>query len=89
MNFTEARDLLDRKLKDGGYIDAHDEQYLRPKYKLVDLHFYRVHDGFPRLTRDQIPSGVGDVHYDVTLAACQEFKIDENMVVLRLRKIVE
>jgi len=37
---------------------------------------YRVSDGFPRITADQLASGVGDVRYSISLVSCHSHLVD-------------
>lgn len=41
---------------------------------------YRVDDGFPRITALTIMSGVSNVKYSISLAACEPFHIEDNVL---------
>ena len=38
---------------------------------------YKVVDGFPRITADQVASGVSYVRYSVSLGECEPFRSDD------------
>ena len=77
------RDQFDFGLEEVGYSDAHRELYARTRYLCRELLHFDVREGFPRLTRDQIPDGVKSVRYELSIDACRPFQIDQEAV-LRL-----
>lgn len=44
-------------------------------------HLYRVTEGFPRIARIELRSGVSHVHYSVSLPECEPFVVAENDLV--------
>ncbi|MFC1574858.1 PD-(D/E)XK motif protein [Gemmatimonadota bacterium] len=73
-----ARDLLDSGLGEVGYSDAHAELYARTKYLCRELLHFEVSEGFPRLSRGQIPDGVKGVRYEISIDSCRPFKVDQD-----------
>ena len=73
----DSRDLLDQGLEEVGYSDAHRDIYSRTHYQQLTLLHFEVRDGFPRLTRDQVPEGVKSVRYDLSVDSCRPFRTDE------------
>ncbi len=71
---AEAVEAFDRKLVAHGYAPIPD--YDGPRFVVSGLHSYRVRDGFPRLMRSQLPTGVDRVAYDVRLEAIAPFECD-------------
>ena len=55
-----------------GYSPAHDEEYLKLRFRVADEALYGVKDSFPRITaatfREGVPAGVEAVKYEINLA---------------------
>lgn len=68
-----ARSILEEKLYISGYIGAHAPLYTTG-YVFRTASAFQVGEGFPRLVESDIPDGVGDVRYSVTLSACVGFR---------------
>jgi hypothetical protein len=71
------------RLKSYGYLDAQASEY-EVVYFIEGTDFYSVSAGFPRLLSADLPNGVGDVRYSITLSACDAFKTDPSDFVTRL-----
>ena len=71
---AEAVEAFDRKLVAHGYAPLPD--YDGPRLVVSDVHSYRVGDGFPRLMRSQLPTGIGRVAYDIRLETIAPFECD-------------
>lgn len=75
--------LLNNKLFEAGYFDLQDNLYKERCYKFRKERFYEVKDKFPRITESGtygILDGVGDVHYKISIATCEEYEVSENKV---------
>jgi hypothetical protein len=70
-----ASDLFAVRLLESGYHSGHAERYSTTGYAVRNATFYLVRDGFPRLIEQDLPSGVGDVSYTISVAACREFQV--------------
>lgn len=70
-----ARLEFDDRLLDAGYLDADAPRFDGRRYSLRSEHSYRVDEGFPRILERDLASGVGDVSYDLSLAACAPFSV--------------
>ena len=64
---------FEHALMDAGYIDIHAYIY-KSSYSVIKEDFFHVQEGFPRII--DAPQGIGDLHYSVVLAACEEFRCD-------------
>lgn len=73
---VEALDGFNGKLIEGGYLDAHAPRY-SSAYEQRSLRWFRVREGFPRITESMLPDGIGDATYTLSLAACKDFAVDE------------
>lgn len=62
-------------LLESGFHPAQAERYGSTGYTVRNATFFHVADGFPRITEDQLPNGVGDVRYSIAVAECQQFTV--------------
>lgn len=69
-----ARMQFRDKLLEYGYVAAHRPRYDATHYSLRELAIFEVLPGFPRITEADVPSGVGDVRYLVSLPACEPWR---------------
>jgi hypothetical protein len=67
---------LEEKLLDAGYVDEQATAYSRG-YVVRKFLAFRVGDGFPRLLEDDLPNGVGDVSYAISLALATPFQVEQ------------
>lgn len=58
-----------------GYFDVHAPRYAGSGYVIRSATTFRVAPGFPRLVESDLPSGVGDAHYGLSLSACNLFTV--------------
>lgn len=68
--------VFNNKLISYGYMNLHEEKYLSTGYHVRSSTLFQVVDGFPRLLEDDIPSGVGDLKYSVSISSCLGFTVD-------------
>lgn len=73
----EALVAFNELLFTAGYLDKHRELYCEVGYADRSIQTFRVTDGFPRIIERDLTSGVGDVRYSVTLAACAPFQVED------------
>lgn len=71
---AEAIEAFDRKLVAHGYAPLPD--YDTPRFVVSDVHSYRVSEGFPRLIRSQLPTGIERVAYDIRLETIEPYECD-------------
>jgi hypothetical protein len=64
----EAARLFNDKVIAAGYLSAHEGSYPR-KFVATPPRVVEVKDGFPRLTRGTVPSGITDAKYSLDLEA--------------------
>lgn len=75
---AEAVEAFDRKLIAHGYAPLPD--YDQPRFVVSDRHSYRVVEGFPRLMRSQLPTGIDRVGYDIRLETIAPYGCDNEGV---------
>ena len=67
--------LLDERLLEVGYLDAHERHYAGRRCQLRAMTFYYVSGAFPRIERGDVRSGVTSCSYVIDLSACEHFEI--------------
>ena len=75
-----ALSLFNAKLFEGGYLDTQEGQYSEHHYKLRKETFYHVTNDFPRIRENELRSGVGNVHYGITISDCEPYVVSEESV---------
>ena len=70
-----ALETFDDHLLDAGYFDTHAPRYEGRRFSLRRELAFRIGQGFPRLVERDLPEGVGDVSYALSLVACREFSV--------------
>ena len=70
----EASDMLMCKLAKYGYCEKDADSYSSMHYRYAENRKYIVTDGFPKLTRDNIPTAVTNAQYSISLAMIDCFK---------------
>lgn len=85
----EAVDLFDDRLLEYGYLETHAYRYERRRFTKRQGRAYLVSAGFPRLTEANLPTGIGDVSYELSLSACEPFAIDSDQLLSVIRSQIE
>ena len=67
---------LEDRLLAAGYHDEQRVLYVQNSFSLRWVLCCLVTDEFPRITENDLPSGVGEVSYSVTVDACRAHEID-------------
>ena len=74
LSMPDAIEQFGDKLAGMGYTPL--VEYDRPRFLVSGLQGYRVADGFPRLIRSEVPTGVTKVAYEIMLEAIAPFVCD-------------
>lgn len=69
--------LLDEKLTTYGYLDLHAPRYADRSYSIRSIDYFDVVDKLPRIVEADLPVGIGRVSYDLSLAACEPYRLPE------------
>ena len=80
-----AVDLEDR-LRSAGWMDGDSDLYQGQTWSLLDLRWYEVIDGFPRLRCRDLPPGIIDGKYSISLQACARWHRDEQTAMTFIKK---
>ena len=67
--------LLEDSLIEAGYLDLHEERYVDRSYGIRSMDCFDVVEPMPRIVEADLPIGVGRVSYDLSLAACEPFRV--------------
>lgn len=73
-----AHNLFRLKLLEAGYFDIHRHLYSETGYSIRQENIYKITDDFPKITENQIPSGVGDVRYSLIVSANDDWTLSEH-----------
>jgi hypothetical protein len=71
-----------------GYLDIHQYLYDKQLYQVKEVMHFEVRDGFPRITRDQIPEGIRNIKYQISIDRCKPFSIDTSNIILMIKDIL-
>lgn len=77
LDSERQRNLLSCKLARLGYQEKDNKVYLETKFRLQNFDFFSVSDGFPRLIKNNIASGIVSASYDISLSSIESFKVQE------------
>lgn len=70
-----AREVFEDALLAARYLDSHAPRYAATGYAVRQADTFRVGAGFPRIVEADLPPGVGDASYQLSLAACAAFSV--------------
>lgn len=63
------------KLLLAGWLDQHASRYENRRWTIRSHSTFRVSTDFPRVVERGLPVGIGDVSYELDLAACEPFRV--------------
>lgn len=79
-NDPQMKDIFLNMLFKSGYIDFQRKNYLQKGFIINEENFYKICEGFPRITGRDIPDGTGDVRYTVSLPGAGSFLIEKEKI---------
>lgn len=68
-----AQEQFEDALIASGYFDIHAPRYAERGYLVRSQKLFRISRGFPRLIESDMPNGIGDANYGLSVAACERF----------------
>jgi len=77
------------RLLEYGYLEADGPRYETRRFTKRQERAFLVSDGFPRLTEGVLPVGIGDVSYALSLAACEQFAISVEEMLVTMQRVIE
>ena len=81
LEFSAARYAFNLKLLKLGFLLDHKLDYTT-RFSISSIDFFQINDEFPRITKSNLPLGIGDLKYSVMVSACEKFKLDNNQIKL-------
>lgn len=87
IDIPEVRGFFLTMLFKSGYVEAHKENYQQKGFIIHEENFYRVYNGFPRLTGEDLPAGTGDISYSVSLGGVGSFLTGKEEIGDIIRKL--
>ena len=85
--FPRAAEEFEDGLLAAGYRDADTWRYEARGYVVRETNDFAVFGRFPRLTERDLPAGVGDVRYRLSLDACAAFLLPAGKLITALAKL--
>ena len=82
---TALRDIFDDRLLDAGYLDSEAVRFEARRFAIRSRQCFKVVPGFPRLLEANLPVGVGDVSYALSLAACAPFEVSVDAMIATIQ----
>ena len=82
----QASSAFNDGLFDRGYLDAHEWKYSNTGYVIRETAMYHVAGDFPRITERNLPSGVGDLKYSVSVSECRRHGVEISSVLSRIQE---
>lgn len=82
---SSAVELFEDGLLDAGWLEAEEEKHRTRGFFVRELEFFKVAEGFPRLTPPVLPQGIGGLAYDLSLDAALPYAVEADA----LRKALE
>lgn len=75
-----ALEAFELRMTVAGYVRR--PEYDRLRFRINAIDEYSIQEGFPRIIEPQLPVGVTDVVYGISLSACKPFQINSYSVLL-------
>lgn len=73
--------LFEIRLLKYGFNDKLSDHY-KIGFSLTGVKFFEVKEGFPRILQNNLPEGIGDLKYTVSVAACSPYLIKTDLLKL-------
>lgn len=70
-----SKNIFDDKLVKAGYLDVA-EEYYQEGYTIRDTYSFEVKDGFPRIVKENVPNGICELEYSLSIAQCMDYAIE-------------
>ena len=64
------------KLIEAGYLDSHRKLYADTRYRHRKTTVFKVNEGFPRITAEDLRGGISECSYSILLAACTPYEVE-------------
>lgn len=81
-----AASAFEAALLERGYLDVQAWRYQTPGYVVRESNVFRVTGDFPHLTERNLPTGVGDLTYSISVAECKKFSVPLEEAIAQIRR---
>lgn len=81
-----AASAFEMALVQRGYLDAQSWRYQKTGFVIRESNVFRVTGDFPRLIERDLPRGVGDVTYSISVTECTRFSVPMGDVISLIRR---
>lgn len=83
-HIPQTAQTFTEKIQKYGYYDSAADYY-GAGYFVRDQYYFAVKDGFARITKTAVPTGVTDLTYTISVAQCMPFAVDRSSVFAKLK----
>ncbi len=84
---TEPREYFEDILLAAGYRDSDGQMYEEHRFLIRSELIFRLASGFPSLIEGDLPAGVGEVSYDLSLSACENYRLSPSETKILLKQL--
>jgi len=81
-----AASTFEEALLERGYLNVQAWRYQKTGYVIRESNVFRVTGDFPRLTERDLPPGVGDLTYSISVTECKKFAVPLGEVIAHIRR---
>ena len=75
-----AAELFEDGLLDAGWLEAEEDKHHTRGFFVREFEFFKVVEGFPRLTPPVLPQGIGGLAYDLSLDAAAPYVVTADAI---------
>jgi Putative PD-(D/E)XK family member, (DUF4420) len=75
-----AAELFEDGLLDAGWLEAEEDKHHTRGFFVREFEFFKVVEGFPRLTPSVLPQGIGGLVYDLSLDAAAPYGVTADAI---------
>jgi Putative PD-(D/E)XK family member, (DUF4420) len=75
-----AAELFEDGLLDAGWLEAEEDKHHTRGFFVREFEFFKVVEGFPRLTPPVLPQGIGGLAYDLSLDAAAPYGVTADAI---------
>ena len=81
-----AASAFEAALLERGYLHQQAWRYQKTGYVVRESNMFRVSGNFPRLTERDLPPGVGDLTYSISVSECKKFTAPLEEAIAHIRR---
>ena len=84
VTFGSDREVFDEAIRASGYLDVHATRYASPRYRLAEVRPYVVGANFPLLRVSDMPLGILEAKYEISIPTIQPYQVGEQQFASQL-----